>query len=76
VFNALKGYHQILLTDDSKDLTAFMTPFSLFRYLRLAFGLHIAGNVFTLQYGNAIDKATEGLNTTKDTFIRGTTTLN
>ena len=74
VFDALKGYHQIPLTDDSKDLTAFMTPFGRFRYLRLAFGLNSAGDVFTLRYGNAIDKATDGLRATEDTLIRGSTT--
>ena len=74
VFDALKGYHQIPLTDESKDLTAFMTPFGRFRYLRLAFGLNSAGDVFTLRYGNAIDKATDGLRATEDTLIRGSTT--
>ena len=73
VFDALKGYHQIPLTEESKDLTAFMTPFGRFRYLRLAFGLNSAGDVFTLRYGNAIDKATDGLRATEDTLIRGST---
>ena len=73
VFDALKGYHQIPLADESKDLTAFMTPFGRFRYLRLAFGLNSANDVFTLKYGNAIDKATEGLRATEDTLVRGST---
>ena len=73
VFDALKGYHQIPLTEESKDLTAFMTPFGRFRYLRLAFGLNSAGDVFTLRYGNAIDKATDGRRATEDTLIRGST---
>ena len=50
-----------------------MTPFGRFRYLRLAFGLNSAGDVFTLRYGNAIDKATDGLRATEDTLIRGST---
>ena len=73
VFDALKGYHQIPLDEESKDLTAFMTPFGRYRYKRLAFGLNSAGDVFTLNYGNAIDEATGGLRATEDTLIRGET---
>ena len=73
VFDALKGYHQIPLAEESRDLTAFMTPFGRFRYKRLAFGLNSASDVFTLKYGNAVDKATDGLRATEDTLIRGST---
>jgi hypothetical protein len=71
VFVALKGYHQIPLIEESKDLMVFMTPFGRFWYLPLAFCLNSAGDFFTLRYGNAIDKATDGLRATKDTLIRG-----
>ena len=74
VFDALKGYHQIELDKESQDLTAFMTPFGRYVYLRLAFGLSSAGDVFTLHYGNAIDEATDGMRATEDTLIRGSTT--
>ena len=73
VFDALKGYHQIELDKESQDLTAFMTPFGRYVYLRLAFGLSSAGDVFTLRYGNAIDEATDGMRATEDTLIRGST---
>jgi hypothetical protein len=39
VFDALKAYHQIELDDESQNLTAFMTSFGRYIYLRLAFGL-------------------------------------
>jgi hypothetical protein len=71
--DGLKGYHPIPLSDDSRDLTAFMTPFRFFCCLRLAFGLNSAGDVFTLRYRIAIDKATDGLLATKDTLLRGST---
>jgi hypothetical protein len=51
-----------------------MTPFDRFQYLSLAFGLNNAGNMFSQRFGNAIDKATDGLRATKDTLIRGSTT--
>ena len=47
VFDALKGYHQIELDDESKNLTTFLTPFGRFRYLRLPFGLNLSGDCFT-----------------------------
>ena len=74
VFDALKGYHQIELDEESQELTAFMTPFGRYVYLRLAMGLTSAGDVFTLQYGNATDESTDGLRATEDTLIRGSTT--
>ena len=74
VFDALKGYHQILLDEESRDLTAFMTPFGRHRYLRVPFGMSSAGDVFTLHYGKAIDEATDGLRATEDTLLRASTT--
>ena len=74
VFDALKGYHQIELDLESQNLTAFMTPFGRFVYLRLPFGLSSASDVFTLQYGAATDAATGGKRATEDTLLRGFTT--
>ena len=74
VFDALKGYHQIELDEESQNLTAFMTPFGRYIYLRLPFGLSSAGDVFTLQYGTATDAATDGKRATEDTLLRGHTT--
>ena len=59
VFDALKGYHQVDLDEESRALTTFMTPFGRHRYCRLPFGLSSAGDVFTLKYGNAVDEAVE-----------------
>ena len=74
VFDALKGYHQIELDEESQKLTAFMTPFGRYVFKRLPMGLSSAGDVFTLVYGNATDEATNGLRATEDTLIRGATT--
>ena len=37
VIDALKGYHQVLLDDESAALTTFSTPFRRYQYLRLPF---------------------------------------
>ncbi len=73
VFDALKGYHQIDLDEESRALTTFMTPFGRYRYCRLPFGLSSAGDVFTLKYGNAVDEAVDGRRATEDTLLRGAT---
>ena len=40
------AYHQIPLTEDSRSITAFITPDGLFRYTRVPFGLASAAALF------------------------------
>ena len=40
------AYHQIKLTDESKDITAFITPDGLYRYTRVPYGLASASSLF------------------------------
>jgi hypothetical protein len=74
VFDALKGYHQVELDEESRALTTFMTPFGRYRYLRLPFGLNSAGEEFTLRYGRAVDDSVQGCRITEDTVLLGQTT--
>jgi len=39
VLDALKGYHQCPLDQDSQILTTFITPFSSYKYLRAPYGI-------------------------------------
>ena len=44
--NLSSAYHQVPLTDESKDITAFITTEGLFRFTRIPFGLASASSVF------------------------------
>ena len=46
IIDLKSAYHQVELTEDSRDLTAFVTPFGVYRYIRLPFGLASAASVF------------------------------
>ena len=43
-----KGFYQVLMSEESKDLTTFVCPFGKFRFRRMPFGLKNAPAVFQL----------------------------
>ena len=45
VLNAMKGYHQCPLDQDSQLLTTFSTPFGSFKYLRVLMGYLSSMNI-------------------------------
>jgi hypothetical protein len=44
--NAYSGYHQISLAVDDEEKTAFITPFGIFYYTKMAFGLKNGGATY------------------------------
>jgi hypothetical protein len=44
--NAYSGYHQISLAIDNEEKTAFITPFGIFCYTKMAFGLKNRGATY------------------------------
>jgi hypothetical protein len=44
--DAYSGYHQISLTIDDEEKTAFITPFEIFCYTKMAFGLKNRGATY------------------------------
>ena len=55
--DAESGYHQIRLTERAKPITAFSTPFGLYEYEKMPFGLKNAGACFQ----RVMDAALSGL---------------
>ena len=54
--DALKGYYQCPLGEESQILTTFITPFGRFKYLRAPYGISISKH-----YNRSMDKAFAGL---------------
>nr|ABF95942.1 retrotransposon protein, putative, unclassified, expressed [Oryza sativa Japonica Group] len=44
--DAYSGYHQISMAKEDEEKTAFITPFGVFCYVKMPFGLITAGNTF------------------------------
>ena len=57
VFDALKGYHQCPLDEESQLLTCFKTPFGRFKFLRAPFGI----SSISEHYNRRLDEAFRGL---------------
>jgi hypothetical protein len=44
--DAYSGYHQISLAIDDEEKIAFITPFGIFCYIKMAFGLNNEGSMY------------------------------
>ena len=45
--DACGAYHAIQIEEESRDCTAFISPFGTFHYIRMPFGLSNAGSVYS-----------------------------
>ncbi len=71
VFDALKGYHQVPLEENSKEKTTFCTPFGKYRYKNLLMGYAASQDIFTDRFGRAVDHVIIGYQATEDCLIYG-----
>ena len=55
VVDALKGYHQVPLDEESTAMTTFSTPVGWFQYLRLPFGVVHAGDDYCRRVADIFD---------------------
>ena len=45
--DACGAYHCVQIAEESRDCTAFISPFGTFRYIRMPFGLSNVGSVYS-----------------------------
>ncbi len=74
VLDANQGYFQLELDEDSRNYTAFNTPFGRYRYLRLPMGINSAPELFQRVFGD-IFADTEGLEIIMDDFLIASDTI-
>ena len=55
VIDALKGYHQVPLDDESAEMTTFSTPLGRYMYRRLPFGICHAGDDYSRRVSAVFD---------------------
>jgi hypothetical protein len=66
-----KGYHQIELDEESRDLTAFATHRGIFRYTRLLFGMSSAAEIYQREIEHALAGILQTRNISDDIIIGG-----
>ena len=74
VLDANSGYFQLVLDEESKNYTAFNTPFGRYRYLRLPMGITSAPELFQRKFGDIFGHI-EGLHIIMDDFLIASDTL-
>ena len=65
------GYHQLELTEESRNITTFTTHVGLRRYKRLNFGVTSAAEIFQNAIAEMLSDIPNALNTSNDILIHG-----
>ena len=68
-----KGYHQIELAENSRDITTFSSPCGLFRFKRLVFGISSASEHFQKIIQDIFNKDPNIYNISDDIIVFGMT---
>ena len=69
VVDALKGYHQVPLDDESADLTTFSTPMGRYQYRRLPFGITHAGDDYCRRVADVFDDIPNSRRVVEDILV-------
>ena len=54
IADAYQGYHQVILDEESRKLTTFITEFGRYRYCRPPQGLNSSGDAYTSRYSEVL----------------------
>ncbi|XP_047998796.1 uncharacterized protein K02A2.6-like [Leguminivora glycinivorella] len=71
--DAVKSYFQVELTEDSKDLTTFITPFGRYRFNRMPMGMNSSSEIFQRKMATILAGVKGCINHVDDTLIHGKT---
>ena len=71
--DANSGFHQIELSEDSVDLTTFITPFGRFCFKRLPFGISSRPEIFQPEISKVLDGLTGVVCMMDDIVVFGST---
>jgi len=69
VLDATDGYHAILLDEESKSLTTFITEWGRYRYLRLPQGYSASQDAYTRRYDEIIKDVSNKVKCIDDTLL-------
>lgn len=67
------GFHQFVLSEDSRDITTFTTHLGLFRYKRLMFGISSAPEIYQYMVSQTIRGIPGAVNLADDILVHGRT---
>ena len=68
-----KGFHQLVLSEESRNMTTFATNVGLRRYKRLNFGVSCAPEIFQNEIRQALEGLNGVLNISDDIIVHGKT---
>ena len=68
-----KGFHQLVLSEDSRNMTTFSTHVGLRRYKRLNFGFSCAPEIFQNEIRQTLEGLNATLNISDDIIVHGKT---
>ena len=72
-FDLRSGYNQILLSNESRYITAFCTHMGIFQYKRLNFGINAASEIFHKSIEQVLSGIKGALNFSDDIIVFGAT---
>ena len=69
VCDAWNGYHSLELAKDSKNVTAFITPWGRYRYRRAPMGMHTSGDAYTRRFDDITAEVPRSVRCVDDTLL-------
>ena len=69
MLDATDGYHAVVLDEESRPLTTFITEWGRYRYCRLPQGYLASGDAYTRRYDDIIKDVDQKVKCVDDTLL-------